>query len=289
MRGWIAWEKATLAPSRLRGRRVQPLIALGLWVSGGVDSYLGPILGPADPVRRLLLPAPARVAARGHRDRDVLHAVRVLGCGGSPLARRSHRDVRRRLRRPGRDDPVPQGVPRRRRAAPAPDGARGPADRSSESPRLRSSRWTTASPRGVRSRSSSSTSTASRRSTTPSATRSATRCSARSPRPRGPRCARPTRWRGSAGTSSRSSRRAPGSTAPRASPRLCTGPSSSVRPTDASPPVTLTISCASYPEDGVDRDALLRAADQRLHEMKDMRPSAAGAVAAPVAFSLTRA
>jgi diguanylate cyclase (GGDEF)-like protein len=47
----------------------------------------------------------------------------------------------------------------------------------------------------------------------------------------------------------------------------------SVRPDDAAPPVTLTISCASYPEDGVDRDALLRAADNRLHAIKDMRAS----------------
>jgi diguanylate cyclase (GGDEF)-like protein len=45
----------------------------------------------------------------------------------------------------------------------------------------------------------------------------------------------------------------------------------SVVPVEGAPPVSLTISCATYPEDGPDRDGLLRAADQRLHAVKDMR------------------
>ena len=49
----------------------------------------------------------------------------------------------------------------------------------------------------------------------------------------------------------------------------------SVRPVEGADPVALTISCTTYPEDGGDRDALLRAADHRLHEVKDMRPSVA--------------
>ena len=44
VRGWIAWEKATLCHHACAVVAFQPLIALGLWVSGGVDSYLGPIL-----------------------------------------------------------------------------------------------------------------------------------------------------------------------------------------------------------------------------------------------------
>jgi hypothetical protein len=44
VRGWIAWEKATIHHHAAAVIIFQPLIALGLWVSGGVDSYLGPIL-----------------------------------------------------------------------------------------------------------------------------------------------------------------------------------------------------------------------------------------------------
>jgi diguanylate cyclase (GGDEF)-like protein len=49
----------------------------------------------------------------------------------------------------------------------------------------------------------------------------------------------------------------------------------SVSPVEGAPPVTLTISRSTYPEDGLDRDGLLRAADTRLHEVKDMRPPVA--------------
>ena len=44
MRGWIDWEKRTLRHHAVAIVVFQPLIALGLWVSGGADSYLGPIL-----------------------------------------------------------------------------------------------------------------------------------------------------------------------------------------------------------------------------------------------------
>jgi GGDEF domain-containing protein len=43
--------------------------------------------------------------------------------------------------------------------------------------------------------------------------------------------------------------------------------------------VTLTISWASFPEDGRDRDELLRAADRRLHAVKDDRSVVAGSPA----------
>jgi diguanylate cyclase (GGDEF)-like protein len=42
-------------------------------------------------------------------------------------------------------------------------------------------------------------------------------------------------------------------------------------PAAGAAPVTLTISRASFPEDGGDRDALLQAADRRLHAVKDTR------------------
>jgi diguanylate cyclase (GGDEF)-like protein len=42
-------------------------------------------------------------------------------------------------------------------------------------------------------------------------------------------------------------------------------------PAAGAAPVTLTISRASFPEDGADRDELLRAADRRLHAVKDTR------------------
>jgi hypothetical protein len=44
VRSWIAWERMTLTHHSIAVIAFQPLIALGLWVSGGVDSYLGPIL-----------------------------------------------------------------------------------------------------------------------------------------------------------------------------------------------------------------------------------------------------
>jgi len=42
--GWIAWEKASIRHHAAAVAAFQPLIAVGLWVSGGVDSCLGPIL-----------------------------------------------------------------------------------------------------------------------------------------------------------------------------------------------------------------------------------------------------
>jgi GGDEF domain-containing protein len=46
-------------------------------------------------------------------------------------------------------------------------------------------------------------------------------------------------------------------------------------PADGATPVTLTISCASFPDDGRDRDEILRVADRRLHAVKDEGSSAA--------------
>jgi hypothetical protein len=45
--------------------------------------------------------------------------------------------------------------------------------------------------------------------------------------------------------------------------------------------VTLTISRASFPDDGADREALLRTADRRLHAVKDTRPSSSSGVVSP--------
>jgi GGDEF domain-containing protein len=50
-------------------------------------------------------------------------------------------------------------------------------------------------------------------------------------------------------------------------------------PAEGAAPVTLTISWASFPEDGRDRDELLRAADRRLHAVKDDRSVVAGSPA----------
>ena len=61
-------------------------------------------------------------------------------------------------------------------------------------------------------------------------------------------------------------------------------------PVEGAPPVTMTISTATYPVDGGHRDALLRAADQRLHAVKDMRaPASAGSAGGAMgAFPLVR-
>jgi hypothetical protein len=44
VRGWIDWEGRSFADHAVAIVVFQPLIAAGLWVSGGVDSYLAPIL-----------------------------------------------------------------------------------------------------------------------------------------------------------------------------------------------------------------------------------------------------
>jgi diguanylate cyclase (GGDEF)-like protein len=44
VRCWIPWERYSLRHHAAAVIGFQPLIAVGLWVSGGVDSYLGPIL-----------------------------------------------------------------------------------------------------------------------------------------------------------------------------------------------------------------------------------------------------
>jgi hypothetical protein len=44
VRCWIPWERYSLRHHACAVVLFQPLIAVGLWVSGGVDSYLGPIL-----------------------------------------------------------------------------------------------------------------------------------------------------------------------------------------------------------------------------------------------------
>jgi hypothetical protein len=44
VRGWIDWDGRSLRHHAVAIVLFRPLIALGLWVSGGVDSYLGPTL-----------------------------------------------------------------------------------------------------------------------------------------------------------------------------------------------------------------------------------------------------
>ena len=91
----------------------------------------------ADALRRLLLPGPLRLAAGRAGDRDLRVAARHRGRPARTCSCARTLGLRRRLRRPRGDDPVPQAPPGRRRAPPAPDGPRRPADRAREPARVR--------------------------------------------------------------------------------------------------------------------------------------------------------
>ena len=288
VRGWIAWEKAMLRHHACAVVAAQPLIALGLWVSGGVDSYLGPIL--VLPTLYVAYFFPPRLAwplavieiatyftpfvysdaADRHLlvGRTVMYTAAYAGLVATIQYLKAYLvAAEQRQRRMAHEDPL-TGLPNRRAFDRALDDCVAAGRPFSvllvDVDRFKTINDTFGHTVGDEVLRAIAV-----------CTRASVRASDTLARIGGDELALV----------------APGARVDGAA-RLASalhGAVVSVRPTDAAPPVTLTISCASYPEDGVDRDALLRAADQRLHEMKDTRPRVAAAVAAPGAFSLTRA
>jgi diguanylate cyclase (GGDEF)-like protein len=291
VRGWIAWEKATLRHHACAVVAFQPLIALGLWVSGGVDSYLGPIL--VLPTLYVAYFFPPRLAwplavieiatyftpfaYSGAADRHllvgrtVMYAAAYAGLVATIQYLKAYLiAAEERQRRMAHEDPL-TGLPNRRAFDLALDDCVAAARPFSvllvDVDRFKTINDTYGHTVGDE-----------------------------------VLCAIAARTRGSVRSTDTLARIggdelalvAPDSGVEGAA-RLASalhGAVVSVRPTDAAQPVTLTISCASYPEDGVDRDALLRAADTRLHAIKNIRAPAAPPSPSPVglgAFPLLRA
>ena len=241
----------------------QPLIVAGLWLTGGADSYLGPML--VLPMLYVAYFFPLRYAVPLGALEIATYASPLLTSAG-PDHLLVHRALAYAVGYAGLVAII-QFLKRR-----LVDAERvqhqmargGPAHRAREPARVRRG----ARPRVRRAASPccSSTSTSSSRSTTASATRRATACSASWPPTPRPRSARATAWPASAATSSRwSPRRRPGAAG--GSPTRCVTPAAAVDAGDG--PVSLTVAAAVYPTDGDDRAALLRALDRRLHDIKD--------------------
>jgi diguanylate cyclase (GGDEF)-like protein len=272
VRGWIAWEKASLRHHACAVVGFQPLIALGLWVSGGVDSYLGPILVlPTLYVAyffppRLAWPlavseiatyfTPFLYSDAAHRHlvlgRTVMYAAAYAGLVTTIQYLKSHLvAAEQRQRRMAHEDPL-TGLPNRRAFDSALDAAVAAGGAFSllliDVDRFKQINDTFGHTvgdevlRAIAAR-----------------TRRSVRATDTLSRIGGDELALV----------------APGASVCGAE-RLAAALHAAVElvsPVEGAPPVTLTISCATYPQDGGDRDALLRAADQRLHEVKDRRPA----------------
>jgi diguanylate cyclase (GGDEF)-like protein len=287
VRCWIPWERYSLRHHALAVVGFQPLIAVGLWVSGGVDSYLGPIL--VLPTLYVAYFFPPRLAwplavieittyftpilYSGSSDthllvgRTVMYAAAYGGLVATIQYLKSHLvAAEQRQRRMAHTDPL-TALPNRRAFDLALDSAVAAGrpfsvllidiDRFKQ---INDTFGHTVGDQVLRDIAAS--------------TRVSVRATDTLARIGGDELALV----------------APGASGDGAS-RLASAlhaAVASVVPAEEAPPVSLTISCATYPEDGVDRDGLLRAADQRLHEVKDMRPTAA-APGGLGAFPLARA
>jgi diguanylate cyclase (GGDEF)-like protein len=289
VRGWIAWEKATLRHHACAVVVFQPLIALGLWVSGGVDSYLGPILvlptlyvayffppGLAWPLAVIEIATyftPFAYSGASDRHllvgRTVMYAAAYAGLVATIQYLKAHLvAAEQRQRRMAHEDPL-TGLPNRRAFDLALDDCVAAGRPFSvllvDVDRFKAINDTFGHTVGDEVLRAIATSA---------------RCSVRASdtlaRIGGDELALVAPGAGVDGAARLAS--------------ALHGAVVSVCPVDGAAPVTLTISCASYPEDGVDRDALLLAADRRLHEVKDMRARAAATVAGALGgFPLARA
>ena len=240
----IPWDRVSIGGHALAVTALQPLVAASLWLTGGADAYMGPVL--VLPMLYVAYFFPARYAwplavlevatyaspfltSDGPYHllgaRTLGYAVAYAGLVATiQFLKRRLVIAERQQHRIARIDPL-TGLQNRRgfdeslsRALEDGTGAKGqPAPRDS----LRHA-----------SRCCWPTSTPSSRSTTASATRPATASCASWPRTLRPRSAAATAWRGSEATSSRWSPRAP-------APKLpCGSPSRSARPARASTPAT---------------------------------------------------
>ena len=132
----IPWERASIGGHALAVVGLQPLVVRRAVADRRRGRLHGPDARAADALRRLLLPGALRVAAGGLEVATYASPL-VTSPGEQHLLVGRTLAYARRLRRPRRDDPVPQAPPGRRRAPPAPHGPRRPADRPDEPPRLR--------------------------------------------------------------------------------------------------------------------------------------------------------
>ena len=202
----IPWQRVPLWGHALAVTALQPpVVAASLWLTGGSDAYMGPVLVLPMLYVAYFSPAPLRVAARRAR-------------GPAPTPHRSfialgpHHRCLRRAASPTRsptsgldaDHPVPQAAHGRRREPSAPDGPRGPAHRprrtAAPSTTHSTARWIPASPFTLLLADVDAFKSHQRHS---SATRPATARPALPGRPRAPpSCAPATAWPASAATSS---------------------------------------------------------------------------------------
>jgi len=276
VRSWIPWERMTLAHHSAAVIGFQPLIGLGIWVSGGVDSYLGPILAlPAIYVAyffppRLAVPlgvvevatflSPVLYTPDAERhllvERTVAYAATYAGLTFTiQLMTRRLAAAEAHQRRMAHEDPL-TGLPNRRAFDRALDRAFEADERFSvlliDVDHFKAINDTFGHTVGD-----------------------------------GVLCALAERVRGEIRASDTIARIggdelavvAPDATSSGAE-RLAgalRAAATAVRPVADADAVSLTISWAAFPEDGADRAALLRIADRRLHEVKDARPAVGSA------------
>jgi diguanylate cyclase (GGDEF)-like protein len=273
VRGWIDWNGRSLRAHAAAVVAFQPLIALALWVSGGVDSYLGPIL--VLPTLYVAYFFPPRYAwplaiieiatycsPLGYSDthhahvllgRAVMYAAAYAGLVVTIQYLKSHLvAAERKQRRMAHEDPL-TGLPNRRAFDLALDAAVTAGQPFSlllvDVDRFKAINDTFGHTTGdevLREMAAR--------------TRGTVRSTDTLARIGGDELALV----------------APGASADGAD-RLAAALHEAVAgllPAPDAAPVTLTISRASFPEDAGDRERLLRAADRRLHAVKDERPSA---------------
>jgi diguanylate cyclase (GGDEF)-like protein len=274
VRGWIDWEDRSFRDHAVAIVVFQPLIAVGLWVSGGVDSYLGPIL--VLPTLYVAYFFPPRYAwplaaieiatyaspflySDAHREhllagRTVMYAAAYAGLVATIQYLKSHLVAAERVQRRMAHEDALTGLPNRRAFDVALDEAVA-AGRPFSLLLMDVDRFKTINDtfghttgdevlRAIASR-----------------TRAAIRATDTLARIGGDELALV----------------APGAVAEGAD-RLSAALHDAVAgllPAAGAAPVTLTVSRASFPEDGGDRGSLVQAADRRLHAVKDTRSSAA--------------
>ena len=278
VRCWIPWERYTIHHHAAAVTLFQPLIALALWVSGGVDSYLGPILvlptlyvayffpprlaWPLAVVEIATYFTPVLYSDDGQRHmllgRTVMYAAAYGGLVATIQYLKGHLvAAEQRQRRMAHEDPLTR-LPNRRAFDLALDDAIA-GDRPFSLLLVDVDRF-----KGINDTFGHTIGDQVLRDIA-TRTRTSIRSSDTLARIGGDELAVV----------------APGASGDGAS-RLAIALHDAVaglHPVPGAPPVTLTISCASYPHDGADRDALLRAADHRLHAVKNAR----GPLAAPLA------
>jgi diguanylate cyclase (GGDEF)-like protein len=277
VRGWIDWDGRSLRAHAVAVTAFQPLIALALWVSGGVDSYLGPIL--VLPTLYVAYFFPPRLAwplaaveiatyctpflySDGAHDRvlagrSVMYAAAYVGLVATIQYLKSFLVAAERTqRRMAHEDPL-TGLPNRRAFDLALDDAVA-TGRPFSVVLVDVDHFKTINDTFGHTTGDEVLCAIAER------TRAAVRATDTLARIGGDELALV----------------APGASADGAA-RLAAALHDALTglvPAPGAAPVTLTTARASFPDDGADRDSLLRAADARLHAVKDGRgtPSRAG-------------